>query len=143
MPRKPPDEASAPAPSTLAVTRPLTDRVQDRVPRAVEHFQGELSSLEQRVLLHADGKRSFAEIGRLLRLSEEEVVALALTLSGRGALVLTARPPPRPPPRPRSGTRPKAVLPPDPRREEPGEAPEIVIEVDLGDFFEVRPNSRR
>lgn len=129
----------APAPSTVAVTRPLGERVHDRVPRAIEHYQGELSPLEQRLLLHADGKRTFAEIGRLLRLSEEEVVALALTLSGRGALVLTARPPPRP----KSGLRPRAPLAPDPRREEPGEAPEIVIEVDLGDFYEIVPLRRR
>lgn len=132
----------SPAPSTVAVTRPIGERVHDRVPRAVAHFQGELGPLERRVLLHADGVRTFGEIGQRLRLSEQEVVALALALSGRGAVVLTARPPPRP----RSGTRPKAALPPIPRVDEGADdedAPEIVIEVDLGDCFDILPLPRR
>ncbi len=85
-------------------------RTRQRVPRRIEHFQGELTPLEQRVLLHADGRIGFAEIAWRLGISEQEVVAVALALSGVGAVVLTAVPPPLPK-RPASGTRAKVIAP--------------------------------
>lgn len=102
--------AYTPAPSTVAITSPIGERTRQRVPRRIEHFQGELTTLEQRVLLHADGRIGFAEIAHRLGISEQEVVAVALSLSGIGALVLTAVPPPLPK-RAASGTRPKVVMP--------------------------------
>ncbi len=102
--------SGAPAPSSLAITAPIRERARQRVPRRVEHFQGELTPLEGRVQLHADGKTSFGEIALRLGISEAEVVAVAISLSGIGAIVLTAVPPPLPK-RPASGTRPRAIAP--------------------------------
>lgn len=115
-----------PAPSTAAHTAPILERARDRVPRRVEHFQGELGLLEELVLAASDGEHSFAEIARKLGIAEREAVAVALALSGKGAVVLTA-----PKPKRVSGVQPKT----DPRREDDG--PEIAIEVDLADFFSV------
>lgn len=111
-----------PAPSTVTITSPMGERARRRVPRRIEHFQGELTTLEERVLLHADGRIGFAEIARRLGISEQEVVAVALSLSGIGAIVLTAVPPPIPK-RPASGTRTKVLVPANTQRpEEPERA---------------------
>jgi hypothetical protein len=115
-----------PAPSTVAITSPIGERTRQRVPRRIEHFQGELTTLEQRVMLHADGRIGFAEIAKRLGISEQEVVAVALSLSGLGAIVLTAVPPPLPK-RPASGTRPKVTI----------SANEQVPEVTMAELIEI------
>jgi hypothetical protein len=120
-----------PAPSTNAPTSPILDRARDRVPRRVEHFQGEVGLLEELLLAASDGEHTFSEIARKLGIAEREAVAVALALSGKGAVVLTA-----PKPKRVSGVQPRVV---DRRREEDDDEVELeaFVELDLSDFFSV------